>query len=555
MQCPVKKAIIRKNTIFKEIAVSVKITGISWRDCVLRIDAPCEQISLTKIGGQSRDIAAVFAAKPVCLPERTDEGFLINVVNVDSLLLAEGGYAFFDEEGAPIEADAKVLSDLLSLGRAFVYDGGAYSLVAEMTCAADDASCRTFPILNIRYMRRNKNARRRRPFAEALCAKQALSRIVKYTAQHVFNAYYHVARLFCAHADKTVLFASQNRNDASANLAAIERRMCERGMDKDYRLIHSHHDIFSLGVAGKLKSWLDFLTKAARSDYIFLDDYTPTLNGLKLSKKTQLIQTWHAGFGFKRVGYSRFGLAGGPHAVLSGHRMYTLGLVGCEELKPIFEEVWGIDKSRLLATGLPRLDHFLDEDAAARANERLFEKYPELSGKRFIVFAPTYRGLGHDDAHYDYSKIDFDALYALCEKKDVTCVFKMHPFIAQKPPVPENMRDRLMSVETDINDLYYSAAMLITDYSSCFYEFMLLKKPVLFYVYDEDYYCASRGVQRSLGELAPGPLCHDFDELLTQIDNALEGKVDMSHARFIDKCAERGRMASDIAIDKVFYRR
>lgn len=533
--------------------MSVIISEISWNDSVLRLRTDSARLTLARINSDEPTAGELAAASPVFSLAVSGEYAVLNVAAMSGRPISEGCYAFLDENGMPVQARAELMTDILALGRAFRYDGGAYSLNISFACASDDENCRTYPVLRAEYMRKNKSPKRRRPFAEADTLKQGVKRAAKYAVYGISNAYYHIARLFGFGCKNTVLFASQNREKASANLAAIEKRMRERGMDAQYRILHSHHDIFAAGTSGRIKCWLDFLTKAAKSDYIFLDDYTPALNGLHLARRTKLIQTWHAGFGFKRVGYSRFGLAGGPHAIYSGHRMYTYGLVGCEELKPIFEEVWGIDESRLIVSGLPRLDHFTDEDAREQANRRLFAKYPALEGRHFAVFAPTYRGVGQEDAHYDYDKIDFAALYELCGRLDMLCVFKMHPYIKEQVPIPEGMEDRLIEADIDINDLFYAAALLITDYSSCFYEFTLLKKPVLFYVYDEDYYAASRGVQRSLEELAPGRLCHSFDELVRAIEEAQEAPMPDMH--FVDRCAKGGRMASDIAIDRIFYGR
>ena len=46
-----------------------------------------------------------------------------------------------------------------------------------------------------------------------------------------------------------------------------------------------------------------------------------------------------------------------------------------------------------------------------------------------------------------------------------------------------------------------------------FYDFALLKKPMLFYVFDKDVYSATRGVHRKVEEVAPGKICLTFEEL------------------------------------------
>ena len=59
--------------------------------------------------------------------------------------------------------------------------------------------------------------------------------------------------------------------------------------------------------------------------------------------------------------------------------------------------------------------------------------------------------------------------------------------------------------------------MLITDYSSIIYEMSLLKKPMLFFAFDQKYYEATRDFYEPYEELVPGKIVHDFDELMTAL--------------------------------------
>ena len=71
-----------------------------------------------------------------------------------------------------------------------------------------------------------------------------------------------------------------------------------------------------------------------------------------------------------------------------------------------------------------------------------------------------------------------------------------------------------MNAYPNINELFYITDLLITDYSSCIYEFMLMKKPMLFFAYDHDRYAVSRGFHRDYASNVPGKICLTFDELL-----------------------------------------
>lgn len=313
-----------------------------------------------------------------------------------------------------------------------------------------------------------------------------------------------------------VMFMSEQSTSISTNLKAVKDRMIARGLDKDYEIVESYRSSVTNPRQG-LKSWMDLLKKMAMSDFIFLDDHAPVLDWLILDKDTTLIQLWHAGAGFKSSGYSRWGHIGCP-APYSCHRQYKYGISGSKNIAHFFSEVWGINDSQVLPTGMPRIDEFLDEDYRRKKTKELYEKYPMCKDKKVILFAPTYRGTNKANAHYPYELIHFKKLYELCGDEYVV-LFKMHPWVASEVPISDKYKDRFADVGRypNINDLFYITELLITDYSSNIFEYSLMKKPMLFFAFDEIQYSFSRGFHRAYEESAPGKVCHTFEEVLQAI--------------------------------------
>lgn len=524
------------------------ITGISWKNTYLFFDIASDKfpdIILSSKAGKSFSFTTVAGES---------EGHYSAHLNIASLpgsiTLPQGEYSVSDN-GAPVSCTAQSIKDILSLGRIFRYEDGVYALNCTFSCSYDDLSSTAFLTLRAEYMMKNSRPAAHRPFLEGKTPKKKLSLLVRWAAASFLSTVYNTARFF-SHSGSGVLFLSETRDFMSDNLAALHTRLSERGLDKKYKIYTSVHNIFGKHRPG-FRYWLSTVLLMSKCDYVFVDDYTPILNQLHIPKAVTIVQTWHAGFGFKLVGYGRFGYPGSPHAIRSSHRKYTYGVIGCEKLREIYSEVWGIDSNRLIPSGLPRLDKFFDRDRQDAARHRLYSVCPALEGRRYFLFAPTYRGLSQKSAYYDFGKVDFHELYKLCCESDITCVFKMHHFITEPVPIPEEYSDRLIEIkDININDAYYDAEFLITDYSSCFYDFVLLGKPVLFYVYDKDYYCATRGVHRPLEEVAPGKLCPTFSELLDAV-RAHDFEQEKIADFFTDRCAEHGTSASDIIIDKVFF--
>jgi CDP-ribitol ribitolphosphotransferase len=97
----------------------------------------------------------------------------------------------------------------------------------------------------------------------------------------------------------------------------------------------------------------------------------------------------------------------------------------------------------------------------------------------------------------------------------------MHPWVQMPVPIDEKYKDKFIDVGTypNINDLFYITDLLITDYSSNIFEYSLMKKPMLFFAYDEIQYSFSRGFHRDYKESTPGKIVHNFKELLSAIEN------------------------------------
>ncbi|WP_458404760.1 CDP-glycerol glycerophosphotransferase family protein [Methanobrevibacter sp.] len=82
----------------------------------------------------------------------------------------------------------------------------------------------------------------------------------------------------------------------------------------------------------------------------------------------------------------------------------------------------------------------------------------------------------------------------------------------------------------DIAELYLISDMLITDYSSVFFDYANLKRPILFYTYDIDkYQNVLRGFYIDINEV-PGPLLMTNDEIVSAIRN-----IDKINEEYADK--------------------
>lgn len=310
-----------------------------------------------------------------------------------------------------------------------------------------------------------------------------------------------------------IFFASDQRLKIEGNLRRVQERMIERGLDKNMDLKYS----FRLPRTTGWGTTIRILYLLATSEVVLLDDYFGLLKSVRIQPGTKVIQLWHAGSGFKSVGYSRFGNPGSPK-LWHPHRQYTYAITGSQHLVPVYAEAFGIEESAVIPTGLPRVDWFLDEDRKNSFTAAFYEEFPAFLGKRIILFAPTFRGRSIHTAFYDYDSIDFDALYQACGP-DTVVLFRMHHIVKTPIPIPEQYQDRFFDFThfPDGLNLLHVTDLLITDYSSIIYEFSLLDRPMLFFAPDKINYGATRGFHRDYDETAPGRVAMTFDDVIDAI--------------------------------------
>ena len=112
-----------------------------------------------------------------------------------------------------------------------------------------------------------------------------------------------------------------------------------------------------------------------------------------------------------------------------GYKKYTKASVSGQGIRWCYAESFSISEDKVKATGFPRTDSFFDKEFIQKTKNDFYEAYPELKNKKIILFAPTSRSTKINDASYDFSKIDFQAIYDQFHDQDYVFIIKWHPAI------------------------------------------------------------------------------------------------------------------------------
>ncbi|HAR91972.1 MAG TPA: CDP-glycerol--glycerophosphate glycerophosphotransferase [Eubacterium sp.] len=269
----------------------------------------------------------------------------------------------------------------------------------------------------------------------------------------------------------------------------------------------------------------------AKAKYWVLNSNTRKF--LKPNEEQVYIQTWH-GTPLKKIGLDvpgsdldyahegeKFSYMISPSKYCSEKLVSAFGLQGREDI--------------VLETGYPRNDALFTFDQA-KVNSILRE-LDVPRGKKIILYAPTFRDNKRSEVsgYENASGLDFDKLKEQIGDEYII-LFRAHYFVAKNMDF-EKYKDFVIDVSDyeDVNDLYIISDMLITDYSSVFFDYANLKRPIIFYMYDyEDYKANARDFYLDQNEL-PGPITKTQDELVKAIEETRFFIPDARYSMFNQK--------------------
>ncbi|KWW17574.1 CDP-glycerol--glycerophosphate glycerophosphotransferase [Peribacillus simplex] len=326
----------------------------------------------------------------------------------------------------------------------------------------------------------------------------------------------------------TILYESRDGNSITDSPYAMFAFMIANQDFKDYRHIWSIQEFDALSdVIAKYKDMpnvtfvrrnsKEYLKCLATSEYLINNS---TFQSFFIPKKDQVyINTWH-GTPLKSMG---FDIPGNPSASQNVVRNFLSAdylLSPNPHTTNMYTKSYklnGLYKGEIIEEGYPRIDLTLNTDP---------EEYKEYvrtlglalhDGKETILYAPTWKGT-------NLAKVDNDILQIIADMhhlgtqvgEQYNILIKVHPFLYKEAAKRADIKDRLVPDHVDTNELLAAVDLLITDYSSIFFDYLVTNKPILFYTWDMDVYSEQRGQYLKNDEL-PGPMLFNAKELAQAI--------------------------------------
>lgn len=237
-------------------------------------------------------------------------------------------------------------------------------------------------------------------------------------------------------------------------------------------------------------------------------------------KECVYAQLWH-GTPIKRLGFDIS--VEGPEvqareSFYNESRNWDFLLCANKYSEEIFSSAFRFNK-KFLVEGYPNNDLFFKENGEALYN-KIAEKLNIPQGKRVILYAPTWRDNQAASAWeqgFDL-KLNLDMLREHFVNEYVV-LLRMHHLVVDKFNL-EKFDGFVIDVSDyqDPQELSFVSDILVTDYSSIFFDFAVTKKPILFYTYDlEEYLAEIRGLYFDMEGNVPGPLCKTNEEIVEEL--------------------------------------
>lgn len=332
---------------------------------------------------------------------------------------------------------------------------------------------------------------------------------------------------------ETVVFESFQGRSYACNPRAIFEELRD-AKNKNYTLIWSFRDS-NKKVKGastvKYESWGYYRALGRAKYWIFNSNVRPFLK----PKANQIfVQTWH-GTPLKKIGMD---VPTSPLNYKNEAQKFSYMISPSKYCTEKLISAFGLDQlgkeDIVLETGYARNDELQSRTGDV---EQIKKQLGIPADKKVILYAPTFRDNKHSEVggYSNADGLDWDKLREQIGD-DYVVLFRAHYFVAKQLNVSkyEGFVYNVSSYE-NVNELYIASDILVTDYSSVFFDYANLHRPIYFYMYDsDDYKTNARDFYIGEEEL-PGPVARTQDELVQMINNGnkeWQDKYDAFNAKF-----------------------
>ena len=154
-------------------------------------------------------------------------------------------------------------------------------------------------------------------------------------------------------------------------------------------------------------------------------------------------------------------------------------------------------------------------------NDQLFS----CNKESLITFLPTHRGEGNGGIQKIFNSFDSIKIDSFLMKNNYKLKIKPHFYDLDNVNIIESKVISVIKEDIDLYELLSKTDILITDYSSVYFDFLLLDRPIIFTPFDmKEYLNKDRELYYNYNDVTPGPKCKDWNEVMNEIEKLMNGE-------------------------------
>ena len=261
------------------------------------------------------------------------------------------------------------------------------------------------------------------------------------------------------------------------------------------------------------------------------------------------ITTWH-GIPLKKLGFDMPNGANATSNIIRNFLQADYLISANPFLTDIYKNSYkldGIYNGTIIEEGYPRLDTLVSGRKGDVKKALIAAGIHLVPNKKIILYAPTWKETTKDP----YQVLEgYQEVKARIERESpqYQVLIKAHQFVYELIRDSEDV-DYIIPATFDANEILPLADVLISDYSSIFFDYLYFERPVLFYIPDLVEYQGYRGLYFPVDWL-PGPCSEKLEDVidwLNDIDTVIkEHQPTIMHMKKWANCAQAGGIAGKI---------
>lgn len=387
--------------------------------------------------------------------------------------------------------------------------------------------------------------------------KKAMKKInISYFDRCRYKNYYEKLKID----EKTILIESQQGKEFGGNMYYICKELVANEEYKNYKIYMSiikskkseAEEFFRNKQMSKVKfvqmNSKEYFKVISTAKYLINDN---TFLPFFIKKEGQIyLNTWH-GTPLKSLGkkirndFHNIGNAQ-KNFIVSDYLLFPNEYTRDHMLEDYMTR--NLSNNKILLEGYPRNTAFFD----SKLRDEIKDKY-KLREKQIIAYMPTWRGtLGKQNTSIQEMNLEyiFEEMEERLSDNQIFYV-NLHPIERAKVDFSKYSKVKPFPVEYETYEFLNTADILVTDYSSVFFDFLNTDKKIILYTYDRDSYLEDRGLYMQLEEL-PFPIVDRIKDLIKEINTKKEYDDSDIKEKFCkyDKADSTNRICERVILNK-----